>query len=228
MLGKFLLDKTRKVLKNIEMKTYKNKFISIHSWPVILFAIFIFIIFFLNIFDEIKYSEFKNTKYYLFVIIPLFYLIIILYLNFYKKITFDNKKMYLYKIFVKTKIPLYKILEINKPYILTIDKIVFLNPEDDNFWIELNEVYNKYFDNNIAFFDKTKNMYKELLFIMTEFNKGNILHKRVPGRGIVIIFATFFIWIRKLFYCSLQYKANIIMKELAVYINEYKNKPNFV
>jgi hypothetical protein len=179
------------------MKTYKNYTSGIGNIFSILFSVFVAVVLLLGIIDEIKLNEYKFMKYYIITIIPIIFIIISLYNKFHGKITLDKNKLYIDKILYKQCIPFYNIIKIEEPYIMTIDKIIFLFPDDKEFWIELNKLYIEYCKINENYFSKTDGFYENLFTIMLELNEEelernkNHIIKRMP------IYIVYFIFLKK-------------------------------
>jgi hypothetical protein len=114
---------------------------------------------------------------------------------------------------------------------MTITKVVFLFPEDRNFWIELNRLYTEYCKINEDFYCKTDDLYEKLFAIMFELNEeeleGNKNHiiKRLPVYIIYFVLLKKFINFSKNDLLYNDYFKN--RNELKKYIREYKNKPSF-
>ncbi|MDR0387750.1 MAG: hypothetical protein LBH57_06900 [Treponema sp.] len=213
------------------MKTYKNYTLGIGSIFLQLFLIFIAVTLLLNIIDGIKIHEYKLIKWYLITIIPVIFLIGSYFDRYYGKIILDKNKLYINKIFYNLHIPFYDVLVIQEPYIMTINKVIYLFPEDKKFWTELNELYLEYCSINDEYFGKTDDIYEKLFVIMLELNE----EKFVENTGRVIrrlpIYAVYFIFlkglinfIKKYVFYNDYFK---IMKDLKGYIKEYKSNSGF-
>jgi hypothetical protein len=213
------------------MKKYRNYTSGIGSIFSILFSFFMVIALLAAMIDEVKSNEYKFIKYYLITIIPIIFLLISFLNKYYGKIILDKNKLYINRIFYKQSIPFYNIVEIEEPYIMTIDKIIFLFPEYKEFWIELKILYFEYCKINESYFYKTDDMYEKLFAIMLELNEeeleGNEEHiiRRLP------IYIVYFILLKKLINFSnehsLYYDYYKYRSEIKKCIKEYKNKPNF-
>jgi hypothetical protein len=213
------------------MKIYKNYTSGIGNVFMLLFLIFIAVILLLNIIDEIKINEYKSIKWYLITIVPIIFLVGGLFDKYYGKIILDKHKLYVNKIFCKVCIPFYNILTIEEPYIMTINKVIYLLPEEKSFWTEINRIYIEYCNINDDYFRKTDDIYEELYAIMFELNeeefRGNENHviQRLP------VYVAYFVLLKNLIniikkYLFSDYFKN--RKELKKYIEKYKGKPNFV
>jgi hypothetical protein len=210
------------------MKVYKNN-VGIKIFSHIFVIIFI-ILLIINIIDAVKYSDFKNIKYYILMLIPFIYIIIFFSINYYRKIYITEKSIYLKKIIFKKEICYHEILEIKKPNIITLKKIIKIDIEDEYFWKEIKENYLKYCTHNMEYFNETKEIYENLLEIKHELNKEEI-QRDMKIRVRWSIFVVVFIWLMHL-------KNYIAEKELykeytetekllRKYIEKYKSKPNF-
>lgn len=211
------------------MKRYKNDAeikIVFSQIFVALFAILLII----NIANEIRHNDFKNIKYYIMILVPCVYVIIFLSMNYYRKIFFNEKSIFLKKIISKKKINYYEILEINKPNIVTVNRIIKLYPYDEYFWEEIKEKYLQYYENNIEYFNETKDIYAELLEIKYEINNEEML-RNMKIRVRQSIFVAVFIWIIYLGnYLSKKelYKEYAKIKsKLKKYIDRNRKKPGF-
>jgi hypothetical protein len=180
---------------------------------------------------NIKTNEYKLIKWYLITIVPIIFLIGSCFNKYYGKIILDKNKLSIKKIFYNLHIPFYNILVIEEPYVMTINKVIYLFPEDKNFWIELNRVYLEYCNINEEYFDKTDDIYEKLFAIMFELNEeefkenNNHVIKRLPIYAVYFIFVKGLInFIRKSIFYNDYFKNR---KELKGYIKEYKDKPNF-
>jgi len=167
------------MLKNI-MKIYKN--CNFKFFPIF-FALFLFFILSISIVKGIRDSEYENIKYYILVIFPIIFFIILFYKKFYREIIIDESKLYLSKFLLRKKIPLYNILKIEEPYIMTINELLFLYPDDINFWNELKEIHNRYQNKNEHYYKETKEIYNNLISIMNELHKEEIRNKKRGGGG---------------------------------------------
>jgi hypothetical protein len=165
------LDNCCKIIYKNGMKKYRNYTLGMGSIFSIFFSIFIAAVLLLSIIDEVKLNEYRFTKYYLITIVPIIFLIISLFNKFYGKIFLNKNKLYINKIFYNQHISFYNIIEIEEPYIMTIDKIIFLFPDDKNFWIELNRLYIVYCKINEDYYCKTDDLYEKLFAIMLELNE---------------------------------------------------------
>jgi hypothetical protein len=176
------------------MKTYKNYTSGTGSIFSLLFSILITAVLLLCIIDGVKTNEYKWIKYYLITIVPMIFLIISFFKKFYGGIILNKDRLYINKIFYNQYIPFYNIVKIEEPYIMTINEIIFLFPENKEFWIELNRLYMGYCKINVGYFCKTDNVYGNLFSIMLELNekdiKGNKNHiiKRLPIYIVYYIF----------------------------------------
>jgi hypothetical protein len=213
------------------MKIYKNYTSGTGSIFSILFSFFIAVVILLCIIDEVRLNEYRWITYYLITIIPIVFLIVSIFRNFYGKIILNQNRLYINKIFYNEYIPFYNIVEIEKPYIMTINKIIFLFPEDNEFWIELNRVYIEHCKINENYYCKTDDLYEKLFAIMLELNEEefgknkNHIIQRLP------IYIIYFIFFKKMINFSKKYSLYSDYfnnkRELKKYIREYKNKPNF-
>jgi len=192
------------------MKIYKNRNFNIFS---IIFAVFIFFVLLINIVNDIKYLEFENIKYYLLIIVPLLIFSFIWYKNIYMKIIIDKSIIYLNKLFYRKKIPLYDILKIDEPYIMTTDEIIFLHPKDINFWKELKECHCNYYKLNLQYFNETIDIYNNLISIMLELNKDKLIYikkNRRTGNG----------------FGAVVYFVCVLLKNMYNYITKYSLREN--
>ena len=154
------------------------------------------------------------------------------YNNFYSKIVLSRNNIYLYKILFKYDIQLYTLLEIKEPYIMTIDKIIYLYPNDKAFWHDLEILFYEYKNYNMQFYDDTKIIYSRLLSIIIKQNEEYIANnerKHGSARGLIINLC--FLWIKYLFKFSIKYslckEAKRIKKILKKYVYRYFKNPNF-
>jgi hypothetical protein len=207
------------------MKTYKID----NNFSSILFVFFIFTILVLYCIEEITYSEFKNIKYCLFILIPIVFFITVYYNSFYRKIALDKNSICLYKVFFRKKMQLYAIIKTEEPYIMTVDKIIYLYPKNKSFWHDLEISLHEYKEYNALFYDKTKIIYSRLLSIMTSLNeKYTINNKRNSGSAGGIIIKLYFLWIEYLFkfferrslYSGAKRIKKILEKYCSLYIQE--------
>jgi hypothetical protein len=213
------------------MRIYKNYASSIGNIFMLLFLIFIAVILLLNIIDEIKINEYKSIKWYLITIVPVIFLAGGLFNKYYGKIILDKHKLYVNKILYKVCIPFYKILTIDEPYIMTINKVIYLLPEDKSFWIELNRIYIEYCNNNDDYFRETYDIYEELYEIMLELNEEEFRENENHEIRRLPVYAAYFVMVKDIIniikkYLFHDYYKN--RKKLKGYIKTYKGKPNFV
>jgi hypothetical protein len=210
------------------MKIYKNTN-NIGMFFSLIFVIFIIIVLIINVVDEIKYKDFVNIKYYIIILIILIYAMICLFTNYYGKIYITEKNFYLKGIIFKKKICYYEILEINKPNIITLNKIIILYPRDEHFFYELNKNYLNYYYNNIEYFNEVKELYANLLKIKHELNEKIKQNTKIRPRLSLLV--PLYIWIFFLiFYFAekkLYTKYSETKKILKKHIEKYKSKPNF-
>jgi hypothetical protein len=213
------------------MKIYKNYTSGIGSIFSILFSIFVAAVLLLCIIDGVRSNEYRWIKYYLITIVPIIFLIVSFFRKYYGKIILDKNKLYINKIFYNQCIPFYNIVEIEEPYIMTINKVLFLFPADKIFWIELKELYEKYCKINKDYFYKTDDLYEKLFAIMLKLNEeefgGNKNHiiQRLPVYIVYFIFLKRIINFSKNHSLYNDYVRN--KREIKKYIREYKDKPNF-
>jgi hypothetical protein len=209
------------------MKIYKNN-TGIKSLFLQIFAIGFVVVLILNIINAVKFKDFSNIKYYVIILVPFIYVVIILIANYYRKIYLDEKNIYLEKILFRNKIPYYEILEIQKPNIITIKKIITLTPKDECFWEEINTNYLRYYNTNKEYFKDTKEIYMNLLEIKYELNRIENNAKIRPRQSLLVIIFIWLIYLRKHFVEKKLWKEYIETKKiLNGYINENKSKPKF-
>jgi hypothetical protein len=213
------------------MKLYKNNTKMPGNIFAVLFSILIAVVVLLCVIDEIRYNEYKLIPLYLIIIAPVIFFITSFHKNYYGKIKLDKNKLYINKIFYNQRILFYNILKIEEPYIMTVDKIIFLFPEDKKFWIELNKAYYNYRNVNKKYFCKADDVYKKLCSIMMELNEEQFKEKKGHAIKRLPVFIVYFVWLKCLIKLirkhSLYDDCFDRKKELKKYINEYKNKPNF-
>jgi hypothetical protein len=213
------------------MKIYRNNTKSPGNAFAVVFSIFTTVVVLLCVINEIKYNEYKFTILYLIIIAPVIFFIISFHKNYYGKIKLDKNKFYINKIFYNQRLLFYNIIKIEEPYIMTIDEIIFLFPEEKKFWIELNKAYYNYRNVNKKYFCKADDIYKKLFSIMMELNEEKFGEKKRHAAKRLPIFIVYFVWLKYLIKFirkhSLYNDYFDSKKELKKYINEYKSKPNF-